>query len=343
MKYLRQVRFIAPLFFLLVISVFASAQEPTETTQTARERGVQLYNQKNFNEAIKYLRAVVKNNKSDSEAFNYLGLALSRSGNDKDAKKAFEQAVKANPNNIESRINLTMVLINLNKLKDAEKEAKKIIAIDSNNPEPHYLMALIYLRNAGNSRNALDSAEDALKIDPKFAKAFYTKSQAYINLFSENYGSDETVRYKYLDQAADALEEYLRLVPNNADSQMLRERTAALRFYSRRKGASNTNATDDENEVYSSQQVTTKAIITFKQQPEYTEKARMNGVSGVIRVMVVLAADGKVKHILVVNGLPEGLTEKAVEAAKGIRFQPATKDGKPVSQVVTLEYSFRIY
>lgn len=343
MKYLRQVRLIAPLFFVVAVSVSATAQQPTETTQTAREYGIQLYNQNKFDEAIKYLRVIVKNNKKDSEAYNYLGLALSRSGNDKEAKKVFEQAVKANPNDIELRINLTTVLINLDKLKDAEKEAKKAITTDSNSPEPHYLIALIYLQKAGTSRKALDSSEDALKLNPKFAKAFYSKSQAYINLFSETNSSDDKVRFKYLDQAADALEEYLKLEPNDANVQILRERAAALHFYARRKGVSNTNATDDEKEIYNPQEVTTRAIITFKQQPEYTEAARKNQISGVVRVMAVLAADGNVKHILAVNRLPYGLTEKAVKAVKGIRFQPATKDGKPVSQMITLEYNFRIY
>jgi TonB family protein len=36
------------------------------------------------------------------------------------------------------------------------------------------------------------------------------------------------------------------------------------------------------------------------------------------------------------------LTEKAIAAAKKIKFTPAEKDGRPVSQYVTLEYNFHI-
>jgi hypothetical protein len=50
-----------------------------------------------------------------------------------------------------------------------------------------------------------------------------------------------------------------------------------------------------------------------------------------------------VQGISVVKGLPDGLTERAISAAKQIRFTPAEKDGRNVSQYVTLEYNFNIY
>ncbi len=57
----------------------------------------------------------------------------------------------------------------------------------------------------------------------------------------------------------------------------------------------------------------------------------------------VFAADGTVKHILVVQSLPKGLTEQAVAAARQIQFVPATRDGKPVSMWMQLEYNFNLY
>jgi outer membrane biosynthesis protein TonB len=44
-----------------------------------------------------------------------------------------------------------------------------------------------------------------------------------------------------------------------------------------------------------------------------------------------------------VSRLPDGLTEKAIEAARRISFTPAEKDGRKVSQYVTIEYNFNIY
>lgn len=67
------------------------------------------------------------------------------------------------------------------------------------------------------------------------------------------------------------------------------------------------------------------------------------GPRGVVRLRAVLSANGQVTNITVLQGLPDGLTEKAIEAARQIKFRPAQKDGRVVSQWVTLEYNFRLY
>ena len=64
---------------------------------------------------------------------------------------------------------------------------------------------------------------------------------------------------------------------------------------------------------------------------------------GTIVLRGVFASDATVKYILVIQALPAGLTERAVEAAKKIKFVPATLDGKPVSMLMQLEYNFNLY
>lgn len=90
-------------------------------------------------------------------------------------------------------------------------------------------------------------------------------------------------------------------------------------------------------------EVTRKAMVIFKPEPGFTEEARRFNVTGVVRLRAILASSGEVKSISVVKTLPHGLTRKALSAARGIRFQPAQKDGRPVSQYVVLEYNFNIY
>jgi hypothetical protein len=55
-----------------------------------------------------------------------------------------------------------------------------------------------------------------------------------------------------------------------------------------------------------------------------------------------LAADGRVRNIVAVRRLPNGLTEQAIAVARQIRFTPAMMGGQPVSQVVMLEYHFDV-
>ncbi|HVG38775.1 MAG TPA: energy transducer TonB [Pyrinomonadaceae bacterium] len=95
--------------------------------------------------------------------------------------------------------------------------------------------------------------------------------------------------------------------------------------------------------VFAAKDVSTKASITFKPEPSYTEEARKNNITGTVVLRAVLGANGKVSGITPVQRLPYGLTEKAIAAAQQIRFTPATKDGRPVGMYVRIEYNFNMY
>ena len=83
--------------------------------------------------------------------------------------------------------------------------------------------------------------------------------------------------------------------------------------------------------------------ILYKERAKYTEIARKNMVQGTVRLSAIFGQDGKLSDLKVVRGVPDGLTRKAMEAALAIRFEPATKDGVPVSVRAQLEFSFTLY
>jgi hypothetical protein len=99
----------------------------------------------------------------------------------------------------------------------------------------------------------------------------------------------------------------------------------------------------DYNRPFKFSEVTRKAIITFKPEPGFTEGARKFEVTGVVRLRAILSKTGEIMNISAVKYLPHGLTEKAIAAARQIRFEPAQKDGRAVAQYVVLEYNFNIY
>ncbi len=76
--------------------------------------------------------------------------------------------------------------------------------------------------------------------------------------------------------------------------------------------------------------------------PRYTEAARTNKIQGTVTMRVWVGADGDVKQVKVVRGLPDGLTEQAIEAARQAKFKPAIKDGKPVPYWVLLQMEFNL-
>ena len=95
--------------------------------------------------------------------------------------------------------------------------------------------------------------------------------------------------------------------------------------------------------LYSPREVTVKPRITAKPNPRYTEEARRNGVSGRVVVRVVLCKDGGATDVEVLEGLPHGLSEEAVRAARRIRFEPGRKDDELVSVRVRVLYDFRTH
>ncbi|HYP53109.1 MAG TPA: energy transducer TonB [Pyrinomonadaceae bacterium] len=92
--------------------------------------------------------------------------------------------------------------------------------------------------------------------------------------------------------------------------------------------------------IFASRQVDTRPTIKTKPNPGYTEEARRNGTRGMVRLRVVLSATGRVTLVTVLKHLPDGLTQKAIDAACEIKFTPAVKDGQPVAQQVVVEYNF---
>ena len=102
---------------------------------------------------------------------------------------------------------------------------------------------------------------------------------------------------------------------------------------------------DDLNgeRIFGAREVTQRARILSKPAPGYTEEARRNEVTGTVLLRVVLSSTGRVTNMRVVSGLPYGLTENALEAAWRIKFVPAVKDGRNVSQQALIEYNFNLF
>ena len=82
--------------------------------------------------------------------------------------------------------------------------------------------------------------------------------------------------------------------------------------------------------------------ILYREKAEYTQKARDRGIEGKVILEMVFQADGKITGIKVIQGLPDGLTEKAIEAAQKIRFEPAMKDGVPINVRGKIDYHFSL-
>lgn len=83
--------------------------------------------------------------------------------------------------------------------------------------------------------------------------------------------------------------------------------------------------------------------VLSKPRANYTDSARTNQTQGTVTLRVAFLENGKIGDVSIVNYLPDGLTENAIEAAKQIKFEPATLNGKPINVVKQVQYSFSLY
>lgn len=89
--------------------------------------------------------------------------------------------------------------------------------------------------------------------------------------------------------------------------------------------------------------VTQAMRIVSKPRANYTDAARTNQVQGTVTLRVTFLPSGQIGSISPVNGLPYGLTEQAIAAARSIKFEPQMVNGSPVAVTKQVQYSFTIY
>jgi protein TonB len=81
----------------------------------------------------------------------------------------------------------------------------------------------------------------------------------------------------------------------------------------------------------------------FTPDPEYSEEARKAKYQGTCILWLVVGPDGRPRDVKVARSLGMGLDQKAVEAVRNWKFEPAMKDGKPVAVQINVEVNFRLY
>ena len=236
---------------------------------------------------------------------------------------------------------MAFTLLLRNKVKEALSEVQRLLAIDPDSVDGHYIVGVLRLRS-GDNASALEEANTAIRLNPSFAQGYLLKSQALVSFFEGTEvppeGEAREKRLERYKEAAKSLREYLKLNPDSKREATWNEQLEALESSVKFFEQSGNNRT-----TFSGNEVTTKARVLSKPEPSYTQRARENQVTGTVILRAIFASDGQIKYIFVLRGLPDGLTEASIAAAKRIKFAPATIKGKPVSMWMQLEYNFNLY
>jgi TonB family protein len=359
MKFVRL--FLRSLAFSFLFAFLISAsdvswlrQEPKEPAaiDPARANAEKLFQEKRYRDAANAFKSLSKKQPENADIWLRLGLSYFYSQKIKDAVKAFETAIRLRPNDETAHTNLGFVYIVTNNLKQAEQEAITALKINQKNFYAFEIMGRVKLRQ-DNPSEALRNIEQAVQLNPNRADLHLLKAQTYIRSYAkfrvgitesssewpeEKREGATTRRKEAFKQAAESLTAYLSLKPSPETQAMWQQQLEALQAYSGKIDLSGVSG-----QVVDMKGPSLRPTITYKEKARYTDTARNNGVQGTVTIMVIFAADGTLRHPIILHSLDEGLDQNALIATSKIKFIPAAKDGKAVSVIGNLEFSFNLY
>lgn len=328
---------------MIILGCLLAAGTGVLIAQKPIHPGILLYQQGKTDEAIRSLEAATRSKefRDDAEVWNTLGLAYFAKDETREAQKSIEKAIKLAPNVAAYHGNLGYILLLKRDFDGARSEANTASKLDPRNTN-----ALFILGRANLAEGDFDAAEryamQIIGISPTVPDGYVLRSNVLVTRLGKNVTAGWDVRDEIdlLKQARDVLIEGAEKCRSHPNHKMIDDEVEAISaFYDHFVGekAESTSTTNSPEPGITPLKILNKPLVN------YTRLARMYRVTGVISIAVVFGADGKVRYTMLLNQLGFGLDEEAVRAAMGIRFVPQMKDGKPVSVVRTVEYSFRAY
>jgi TonB family protein len=124
----------------------------------------------------------------------------------------------------------------------------------------------------------------------------------------------------------------LELADDRAVVAFVRQRPGAIGYVS---GTGDTTGVKVVPVVYAPRR-------THYEPPRYTPVAQRARVQGEVVLELTVGADGRVTHVEVLRGLPHGLSQQAVAAARRWRFEPAHCRGVAVETRVEYRVRFSL-
>jgi len=95
------------------------------------------------------------------------------------------------------------------------------------------------------------------------------------------------------------------------------------------------------NVMFHGWEVDPKPLVPIR--PIYPPIARAAGIEGTVKLKVLIDEKGRVRDVVVVEGVPNtGLDEAAMRAIRHTRFKPAQQRDRPVAVWIEIPINFRL-
>lgn len=357
--------------FLLLSAAAISAQNPEakKIYQQVKENILQIGNA----QCVSDMTRAISLDQTQAEYYYYRGFCFSLLDKDKEALADYDQALKLNPALLDALYSRSYLFAHTDRQK-AIPDLKRIIEIDPKQSNAYGILASYYLE-LGKYDDAFAMGQKVNELVPEGGAGYRYEAESLarrgkyadaIPLYSEAIKRTQSDTQS-LKGRAEAYRHVGDTAAAEADERAVAELAKNSGNYSNGRGTgggmgagtgngqppmlSNPRATgDDASGSRSSENpkptTTVKILplkITRKPVAGYTEDARKENIQGRVLLKVAFLANGKIGPIRVISGLPNGLTDKAIEAAKLLEFQPELHNGVPVTTYKNIEYTFVLY
>jgi len=300
-----------------------------------------------------------------SQSYND-GLEASGKGDYQAAVAHFRRALRERPLRIRAHYYLGRALIRLQLYREALTAFEELLKFDPQNLPAHYEIGKLYL-TARNYPSELLS-----EFDPENLLANYEIGARYLS--PQDY-ADAIAKYQWLksqseSSTGDSYDSNYELLPdeprggNLAQNPFHRAYAAELAFYlldlipprvAGQYGLPRSQIIFDvpsktprdlagkhRDTLIDDQPKALKPVtMLYKEEPQYTEIARINRLKGGVVFSAFFGANGLLTGIQIVRGLPDGLTRRALNAMKRVRFTPASLNGSSVGVRENIEFDFK--
>jgi len=333
---------LAPLTFAIILFAFsANVFAQGVTFESAKAN----YESKNYEQAVADLKTLSKTDKANANVWNYLGLSYRAAKKEKDSVKAFKKAIKLAPTDNSIRFNYAVLLFETGSSK-VLGEIEKVVAADPKNKDAVYLQAMAYLW-AGKFDKAKAASDRLIEFEPGSIYGYEIALKVRMLEINKRIIREQSTALKEIDLFKDLIglfEKGSKICGGCNDQAAFEYQISNQQKLIDRIIREDVDAKIKQVGLPDEEKPGDRAFtIQSKPRAQYTDEGRKKNISGTIRVLVMFGASGNIEYAVLMNSIGGGLDENALDAAYRIKFTPPIKDGKPVTVMRLVEYTFSIY
>jgi TonB family protein len=330
---------------LLVIAAFAQQEKPPESYNDAMEA----FMKADYKSAVDHFRQAIAERPSMVRAHYFLGLSLYFQQNYGEALSAYQELVQLDPDNILAHYQLAKIHLTIEDFRPAVEEYRWLVSLSKRRSEMAVVSGDLLPDKPGGAINdwqkqqAGELAQYLLDMIPRSIGDEYElpASQTVYSIPSSALSCLKGAPQQ--GAAADSNPKRISAAPGDLSLPPQTAAVLAVRDPQSVPTKPAYPARQDDNSATLPMTANLRPTILYREKAKYTEVARINKSQGTVVLSVVFNVEGKVTDIRVIRCLPDGLLQNAIKAAQNIRFNPAIKNGTPVSVRGQLEFTFNLY